>query len=1489
MRQRLSITVALALAALALAPAAAEPLSVRFQHLSRADGLSQSYIYAITQDHEGYMWFGTQEGLNCFDGYRFTVFSHDPADPSSLSDETVRTVVVDRQGTLWVGTDAGGLSRFNKQSGTFTNYLHDPANEKSIASNSVRIIYEDPAGVLWIGTDGSGLDRFNPVTEDFDHFPFVPSSPGAVAGASIWDLTRDNEGTLWVATDSGLSRFDDATSTFTNYRHDPDDARSLSDNELRALYADSDGYLWVGTASGGLNRLDPQTDEFDHFSHDPDDPSSISANRINEIFEDDSGSLWIGTINGLNVLRTDGAGFDRYAHEAGDRYSLGHDNALVLYQDHGGVLWVGTYAGLSRWNQRNRAFLHYRSESGQANGLSDNTIMAFAEAPDGAVWIGTYGGGLNRLDRETDTFQTYRHDPDDSSSIPSDRVMSLYGDEDGGLWAGTRSSGLAYFDPDSKQFRSYVHDPEDPTSLSGNGVTSIRRDSAGDLWVGTFGGGLNRFNARTGSFDRFRANPEDAYAISSDRVLIIFEDRSGALWIGTYGGGLNRFDKSTGRFSHYTHEPGRPDGLAGDEIYMITEDAGGDLWIGLKGAGLHRWRSEDRANGRLSFAHFTESDGLPSNTVYSGAWDDEGGLWLSTFRGLTRMDTTTGQFKNYDFSHGLQDDEFNLSAGLVTSDGEMFFGGMNGFNAFRPEAITNHRPPPPVVITQFHGRDKPMNDTDGTVRLPHNDNAITLEFSALDYAAPEKNLYRYRLDDIDSDWSEAASTRQVTYTNLPSGDFTFRVIAANNDGIWNEAGATFKFSRIPAPWLTWWALCLYVIAAGATLLLAVRAYTRYRSQAVTLAHAREIRLVQSRLAEAQRIAGLGNWVWKVHPGEMWWSDGVFELFGYDPGSLIPSRDLVLEHIHPDDKIKTQQAIQNCLERPGAYEMEYRIVTGTKDVRVLHERGEVTLDKSGNPVRVLGTVQDITDRKNAENNIKHRADFQALLAELSSRLMDAVPDNFNEELNQCLASVGGRYDIDAIGIRWLSTEQQYLRSRYTWQRELIERRKQDVDPDEVPWISSQLVSGAPVAVNNVRAMPKEARAERVLLQAMGTKSLLGVPLMLDHQFAGSCIYSRLRFQRDWTDETVDELALITGMLAGAIARHRATREIGKLNEELQQENVWLREEVMLAHGFGEIIGEDRNLKRCLSAAEKVAQTDAAVLILGETGTGKELLARAIHKLSSRRDRAMVSVNCPALPANLIESELFGHEKGAFTGAESRRIGRFELADGSTIFLDEVGELPLELQAKLLRVLQSGEFERLGGTQTIKTDVRMIAATNRNLEEMIRRGEFRSDLYYRIGSFPITMPPLRERPGDIPLLAEHFVRKHAARLDRRVEAISARAMAQLTRYYWPGNVRELESIIERALITANGEKVLELPGPLGDTRDELSPRDADGHEFDLETVERNHIISVLKLTNWKVAGEGGAAEILGIPASTLRSKMNRLGIHRNGERNGSHGTH
>jgi PAS domain S-box-containing protein len=335
---------------------------------------------------------------------------------------------------------------------------------------------------------------------------------------------------------------------------------------------------------------------------------------------------------------------------------------------------------------------------------------------------------------------------------------------------------------------------------------------------------------------------------------------------------------------------------------------------------------------------------------------------------------------------------------------------------------------------------------------------------------------------------------------------------------------------------------------------------------------------------------------------------------------------------------------------------------------------------------------------------------------------------------------------------------------------------------------------------------------------------------------------------------------------------ALSEIKKLKENLEAERAYLQEEIKLEHNFENIIGQSNDLNYVLYKVEQIATTDTAVLVLGETGTGKELVARAIHGSSPRKDRPLLKVNCATLPLNLIESELFGHERGAFTGAYARQLGRFEVVNGATIFLDEIGELPLELQPKLLRVIQDGEFERLGSSQTIKVDVRVIAATNRNLEEEVRNGRFREDLWYRLNIFPITVPPLRERMEDLPLLVEFIVDKISRRLGKSIKNIPTSVMNTLQNYYWPGNIRELENVVERAVINSSGPKLRLM--------DELKKRHKDltTTQKTLKEVEHDYIVRVLEQANWKVSGKNGASEILGLDRSTLRARMRKLGIRR-----------
>jgi formate hydrogenlyase transcriptional activator len=391
-------------------------------------------------------------------------------------------------------------------------------------------------------------------------------------------------------------------------------------------------------------------------------------------------------------------------------------------------------------------------------------------------------------------------------------------------------------------------------------------------------------------------------------------------------------------------------------------------------------------------------------------------------------------------------------------------------------------------------------------------------------------------------------------------------------------------------------------------------------------------------------------------------------------------------------------------------------------------------------------------------------------------------------------------------------------------------------------------------------------------AQGLRSGCVLPLVSRDRVLGTLNVGTKR-EASFTADDVDLLTQVANQIATAVENALAFSEIEELKEQLAQEKLYLEDEIRTEHNFEEIVGESPVLRRVLRQIETVAPTDAGVLIEGETGTGKEVFARAIHNLSRRRDRTFVKINCAAIPAGLLESELFGHEKGAFTGALAQRPGRFELAHRGTLFLDEVGDIPLELQPKLLRALQEQEFERLGGTRTLRVDVRLIAATNRNLTQMVAEGKFRNDLFYRLNVFPLSAPPLRERPEDIPLLVRYFVQKYALRMERKIESISAEALRALAEYAWPGNIRELENFIERAVILSRGP-VLNVS--LADLR--CAPDAPSGSSPTLEAAERDHILRVLGETGWVVGGPKGAAARLGLKRTTLQSMMKKLGISR-----------
>jgi two-component system, sensor histidine kinase ChiS len=798
---------------------------IQFTNLSLDQGLSQSVVTAICQDSQGFLWLGTQDGLNRYDGYNFRVFKNDPVDPNSLSDNYVYAILEDSQGYLWVGTN-GGLNRYDPLSERFEHYFHDPEDASSLSSNVVTKLILDDTGVLWIGTSGGGLNRFdqefNPVK--FTSYQNDPDDASSLSSNTISALYEDHDGMLWVGTyGGGLNRLEDASGRFVRYQHNPEDPSSLVDDFIFSIVEDGLDKLWLGT-SNGLALMDKGSGRFDTYQLNPDDPSSLNDNLINVLFIDQDGVLWVGTNNGgLNRMQGQTGQFVHYYPLSGDANSLGSNGVYSIYQDRGGVLWFGTFGGgVSRYSWTSEKFPHYRAVQGDRHSLNNDGVWTFFEDSQGYLWIGTTNGGLNRRDPATGEYAYYVNDPNDPLSLSGNFVMSVQEDRQGHFWVGTLGAGLQRFERDSGEFITYS------TPLN---VADLLEDSSGRLWIGT-SQGLGRYNPQGDSFDYLLNDLGDPSSLSDNAITTLYEDHQGRLWVGTFSGGLNLFEPDKGSFTRYKHEPDDPTSLSADVVLSIHQDRNGTMWIGTTG-GLDQF---DPSTG--TFGHYREVDGLPNNVIYGILEDEQGNLWLSTNRGLSKFNSQAKSFRNYTPADGLQSNEFNQGACYKDRQGRMYFGGISGFNAFFPEEIVDNPYVPPLVVTDLQlfnvsvvpGADSPLEKSISAtddINLTYKQDFLTFEFAALDYSSPERNRYAYIMERLEEDWNEVGTRRFAGYTSIPPGNYVFRVRGANNDGVWNEAGVSIRIAIEPPFWQTWWfrllvaALLVGTVVGGFTLRLRI--------------------------------------------------------------------------------------------------------------------------------------------------------------------------------------------------------------------------------------------------------------------------------------------------------------------------------------------------------------------------------------------------------------------------------------------------------------------------------------------------------------------------------------------------------------------------------------------------------------------------------------------------------------------------------------------
>ncbi|MCP4898195.1 MAG: SpoIIE family protein phosphatase [bacterium] len=793
-----------------------EPID--FGHISLEQGLSQSIVEQMVQDRTGFMWFATEDGLNRFDGYRFTVYKNVPGDSQSLSYNQIKAVYEDREGVLWIGIFASGLNRFDPSTEKVVRYRHDQNDPDSLGADSVLCVLEDTSGRLWVGTQDGGLDRFDRETGRFVHHRADPNVSGTISHDDVRSIFEDRDGVLWIGTNGGgLNRLDPESGVFTVYRHSADDPRSLSSNNVFAIHEDRAGTLWIGTYGGGLDVLDRATNRFTHYSSDPDSPTALSSSLVKSLCEDHEGTLWVGTDGGgLNRFDRDSRTFTSYRHDPVNTYSLSTDRVFSVFQDRSHVLWVGTYGGgLSFFDVSRKKFHRYRNDPNDENSLSHDIVWSFHEDRDGILWVGTDSGGLNRFDRRTGTWRRYLHRPDDPASLSHNTVRVVFGDRDGRLWVGTHGGGLDQFHRETGRFTHHRHDPNDPDSLSHDQLRSIFQDRSGSIWVGTYSGGLDRFDPETGVFTHFSHDPDNSTSLSHDFIRFVFEDSEDVLWVGTQGGGLNRLDPDSSRFVRYRHDPRDSTSIATDHVFAAYEDHDGVMWFGTFGGGLNRL---DRATGR--FRRYRQQDGLAGDSVYAMLGDEQDVLWISSTQGLSRFDPSTESFRDFDVRDGLQSNEFNGGSAYRSTSGEMFFGGINGFNTFFPSEIDINSEVPNVVITDIqlfnqsvgigekvNGRvllDRPVTFADH-IELSHRDNVITFEFAALHYSSPGKNLYAYRMEGFSDDWAWVSADRRfATFTGLRPGDYVFSVRGSNSDGVWNEEVASLTLTVKPPFWATWW-------------------------------------------------------------------------------------------------------------------------------------------------------------------------------------------------------------------------------------------------------------------------------------------------------------------------------------------------------------------------------------------------------------------------------------------------------------------------------------------------------------------------------------------------------------------------------------------------------------------------------------------------------------------------------------------------------------
>lgn len=791
----------------------------KFEHINESHNLSHSTVLDIIQDKEGFIWFGTIDGLNRFDGYTCKVFKHDDKDSTSISSNFIHGLHLDSNGDLWISTRDGGLNKFNKFTETFKSYLHDPNDLNSISSNKVATILQDKKGTYWVSGDG-GLDKFDPQTGIFKHINLVNKNKNRKIDVSVDRAYVDDSDILWIFSPEGIIKFDPANNSVRVFRSDENNSNSLNDNFIHSVFKENNS-LWITTRGGGLTEFNLRTEKFKVYYPGLDKKSKKENIIFGEIFPYSDNILLIGsTENGLYMFDKKKKIFNSIKSHPENSFSISNNHISTIYKDRQNILWIGTWGGgVNKAISKRLKFKKYSKNPFNKNSISGSSVFAVLKDKENNIWIGTTNG-IDKLDHSSNLITHFNFIKNTKDVFGTNIYGVIYQDIQGNLWFA--SDSLIKVDIRSNKREYFSFDPSDPNTISSNNIKCIVSDRNGNIWIGLEDGlgGICKYDLKEKKWTRYLVN--ENYPLL---VRYIFEDSNGNYWLGTTKDGLIKFNINTGDTTTYKNNPEYPYSLSYNDVRQIMETKNGELWLATYGGGICRFDPESE-----KFYTVKEKNGLSNNFTYAILEDKNENLWISTNYGITKYNRKNNSFKIFTVEDGLQNNEFNTGAFYKAPDGEMFFGGVNGFNRFYPDKIIENENVPHVFITKFKLLDKEIKSDSSfifnkNITISYFDKFFSVEFAALDFTDPAMNQYEYKLERFDDGWIKSGRRRYASYTNLSPGNYILKVRGSNNDGVWNLKGTELAITVTPPFWLESWFL-----TSAAIILLVILVYTvRYYS------------------------------------------------------------------------------------------------------------------------------------------------------------------------------------------------------------------------------------------------------------------------------------------------------------------------------------------------------------------------------------------------------------------------------------------------------------------------------------------------------------------------------------------------------------------------------------------------------------------------------------------------------------------------------------